>query len=94
MRHAQKKNSVSTVNAEEGVIKMEGRYCQGGRTHTHTHPTVQAKRPVCIEEPGGLVAGRLDPARPGKVVMNHSAGTSHRHLRSASSVSTTSTGSD
>lgn len=56
-----KKNSVSTVNAEEGEIKMEGRYCQGA-AHARTHTPYCADEEACLHRGARKACGR--PAGP------------------------------
>lgn len=82
--HAQTRLALWTL--KEGVIKMEGEeWSEGGEsnmcnhTHRHTLPTVHEER-VCLHSGTRRCWDRLDPVRPGKVVMHHSAGTFHLHV--------------
>lgn len=63
--------------------------CNHTNTYTHTHTAYCAGGEACLHSGTRRCCGRLDPVRPGKVVMYHSAGTIHLHVQYISSSSMT-----
>lgn len=60
-----------------GVVRRP-RMCN----HTHTQAAYCDGGEACLNSGTRRCCGQLDPVRPGKVVMNHSARTFHLHLHS------------